>query len=161
VNAELRIETIRQGLWSLGWADGQNVRIEYRNAGGDAAKIPALAKELVEQQPEIVIAHGSSAVQALLRETRTTPIVFVHVVDPVVQGFVVSARRRRRRPESMRAPARAGAPASTAQNFGGTGLGLAITRKLARMMGGDVTVTSEPLRKLECAPRARARVMGS
>jgi ABC-type uncharacterized transport system substrate-binding protein len=93
VNAELRIETIRQGLRSLGWADGQNVRIEHRSAGGDAATIPALAKELVEQQPEVVIAHGSVAVQALLRETRTTPIVFVHVVDPVVQGFVASARR--------------------------------------------------------------------
>jgi ABC-type uncharacterized transport system substrate-binding protein len=93
VNAELRIETIRQGLRSLGWADGQNVRIEYRSAGGDAAKIPALAKELMEQQPDVVIAHGSIAVQAFLRETRTTPIVFVHVVDPVVQGFVASARR--------------------------------------------------------------------
>jgi len=93
VNAELRIETVRQGLRSLGWADGQNVRIEYRSAGGDAAKIAALAKELVEQQPDVVIAHGSIAVQALQRETRTTPIVFVHVVDPVAQGFVASASR--------------------------------------------------------------------
>ena len=93
VNAELRIETVRKGLRSLGWADGQNVRIEYRNAGGDAAKIPASAKELVKQQPDVVIAHGSIAVQAFLRETRSTPIVFVHVVDPVAQGFVASARR--------------------------------------------------------------------
>jgi putative ABC transport system substrate-binding protein len=93
VNAESRIQTIQQGLQSLGWADGRNVRIEYRRAGGEAAKVPAFAKELVEQQPDVVIAHGSIAVKTFLRETRTIPIVFVHVVDPVGQGFVASAAR--------------------------------------------------------------------
>jgi putative ABC transport system substrate-binding protein len=93
VNADLRIETIQHGLENLGWTDGRNVHIEYRRAEGDAAKVSAFAKELVEQQPDVLLVQGSVAVQAVLRETSNIPIVFVHVVDPVGQGFVVSAAR--------------------------------------------------------------------
>jgi putative ABC transport system substrate-binding protein len=90
VNAQLRMDAIQQGLQELGWADGHNVRIEYRWAGGDAEKMRAFAKELVDHQPDIVVVQGSIAVQALLRETHTIPIVFVQVIDPVSQGFTAS-----------------------------------------------------------------------
>jgi ABC-type uncharacterized transport system substrate-binding protein len=90
VNAQPRVDTIRQHLQRLGWTDGRNIRIEYRQAAGDAAKIRVFAKELMDQQPDLVVAHGSVTVQALLQETHTIPIVFVHVVDPLDQGFVAS-----------------------------------------------------------------------
>jgi putative ABC transport system substrate-binding protein len=93
VNAELRIKTIQQGLRRLGWTDAKDVRIEYRLAVGDAAKVREFAKELVEVQPDVLIVHSSIAVRAVLRETRTIPTVFVHVVDPFGQDFVSSAAR--------------------------------------------------------------------
>jgi putative ABC transport system substrate-binding protein len=87
VNAQLRMDAIQQGLQKLGWAVGHSVRIEYRWAVGDAEMVRAFAKELVDNQPDIVVAQGSTAVQALLQETHTIPIVFVQVIDPVGQGF--------------------------------------------------------------------------
>jgi putative ABC transport system substrate-binding protein len=93
INAQVRMDTIQQGLQKLGWADGRNVRIEYRWAVGDAEKVRAFAKDLVDHQPDVVVAQGSIAVQALLQETHTIPIVFVQVVDPVGQGFTASMAR--------------------------------------------------------------------
>jgi putative ABC transport system substrate-binding protein len=93
MNAQLRMDTIQQGLQKLGWADGHNVRIEYRWAVGDAEKVRAFAKELVDRQPDILVVQGSTAVQALLQETHTIPIVFVQVIDPVGQGFTASMAR--------------------------------------------------------------------
>ena len=66
VNAQLRMDAIQQGLQKLGWAVGHSVRIEYRWAVGDAEMVRAFAKELVDNQPDIVVAQGSTAVQALL-----------------------------------------------------------------------------------------------
>jgi putative ABC transport system substrate-binding protein len=93
INAQLRMDTIQQGLQKLGWADGRNLHIEYRWAVGDAEKVRAFAKELADVQPDVLVAQGSTAVQALLRETHTIPIVFVQVVDPVGQGFAAGAAR--------------------------------------------------------------------
>jgi putative tryptophan/tyrosine transport system substrate-binding protein len=93
INAQLRMNRIQQGLQKLGWADGRNLHIEYRWAVGDAEKVRAFAKELADVQPDVVVAQGSTAVQALLQETHTIPIVFVQVVDPVGQGFAASAAR--------------------------------------------------------------------
>jgi putative ABC transport system substrate-binding protein len=93
VNAQLRMDTIQQGLQKLGWAVGGNLRIEYRWAIGDAEKVRISAKELVDHRPDIVVAQGSIAVQALLQETHTIPIVFVQVIDPVGQNFTASIAR--------------------------------------------------------------------
>ena len=93
VNAQSRMDAIQVGLQKLGWIEGRNLRIEYRWAVGDIAEMRAFAKELVNTQPDILIVHSSVAVQAVMRETGTIPIVFVHVADPVGQGFVTSAAR--------------------------------------------------------------------
>jgi putative ABC transport system substrate-binding protein len=93
VNAQLRMDTIQQGLQKLGWAVGRNFRIEYRWAVADAEKVQIFAKELVDHQPDIMVAQGSTAVQALLQETHTIPIVFVQVIDPVGQNFTASMAR--------------------------------------------------------------------
>src|SRR5262245_46042440 len=93
VNAQSRMDAIQLGLQKLGWIEGRNIRIEYRWAVGDIAEMRALAKELVNTQPDILIVHSSIAVQAVMRETGAIPIVFVHVADPVGQGFVTSAAR--------------------------------------------------------------------
>jgi putative ABC transport system substrate-binding protein len=82
-----------QGLALLGWIDGRNVRIEYRWGEGDAEHIRKHAVELVALAPDVILAGGSSGVGPLLQATRTIPIVFVTVPDPVGAGFVDSLAR--------------------------------------------------------------------
>jgi putative ABC transport system substrate-binding protein len=79
-----------QGLGALDWHGGDNLRIEWRWAGGDPALFQRYAAELVALSPDAVLAQTSPAVVALRRETNTIPIVFVTVTDPVGRGFVVS-----------------------------------------------------------------------
>jgi putative ABC transport system substrate-binding protein len=67
----------------LGWTDGRNVRIDLRWYGDDINRIQALAQELVGLQPDIILTAGTPATVALQRETRTIPIVFASVSDPV------------------------------------------------------------------------------
>jgi putative ABC transport system substrate-binding protein len=81
------------GLNELGWTDGRSVRIDYRWAGGDAQRIQSFAKELVELQPNLIVARSSPVVAALLQQTRTIPIVFWQVIDPVSQAFVANLAR--------------------------------------------------------------------
>jgi putative ABC transport system substrate-binding protein len=88
--AESWVAVLVQELQHLGWVDGRNVRIEYRWADGDVDRIPALAKELVDLQPDVILASTTPVVAALIRESRTIPIIFVAVSDPVGSGFVVS-----------------------------------------------------------------------
>jgi putative ABC transport system substrate-binding protein len=76
------------GLAEIGWTDGRNLRMEIRWGGGDVNRIRTFAKELVALQPDVILAHGTPATAALQRETRTIPIVFVTVTDPVGDGFV-------------------------------------------------------------------------
>jgi putative ABC transport system substrate-binding protein len=85
-----RIAALRQGLHHLGWADGGNVRIEYRWAKGQADLFRQGAKELVQLAPDVLVASTSLAVPALQEATRTLPIVFINVVDPVGAGFAAS-----------------------------------------------------------------------
>jgi putative ABC transport system substrate-binding protein len=91
--AQTTVALFRQGMDALGWAEGRNVRIDYRYAAGDTQRIEAFANELVELRPDLIVARSSPVVAVLLKQTRTIPIVFLQVVDPVRQGFVASLSR--------------------------------------------------------------------
>jgi putative tryptophan/tyrosine transport system substrate-binding protein len=82
-----------QALALLGWTIGRNVRIDTRWAGPNAAEIRRHAAELIALAPDAVLAHGAGPVGALLEATRSVPIVFVAVIDPVGAGFVDSLAR--------------------------------------------------------------------
>lgn len=88
--AQRNLQNFRKGLWELGWTAGSNILIEYRYANADPAQFQTHAAELVGLPAEVVLVQGAAAVTALRRETRTTPIIFVQVADPVSQGFVAS-----------------------------------------------------------------------
>jgi putative tryptophan/tyrosine transport system substrate-binding protein len=72
----------------LGWTDGRNVQIEVRWAGGDDVKVRKYAEELVALAPDVIVATGGTGAEAMLKATRTIPIVFAIVPDPVGSGFV-------------------------------------------------------------------------
>ena len=82
-----------QALALLGWTIGRNVRIDTRWAGAKADDIRKHAAELAALAPDVILAHGASTVGALLQATRTVPIVFPIVSDPVAQGYVESMAR--------------------------------------------------------------------
>jgi putative ABC transport system substrate-binding protein len=86
--AKTQVSAFTQALADFGWTDGRNVRIDLRRHGGDINQIPALAQELVGLQPDIVLASGTPATAAFQRETRTIPIIFAGVSDPVASGIV-------------------------------------------------------------------------
>jgi putative ABC transport system substrate-binding protein len=89
-----RLSAFTQGLAELGWTDDRNLRMDVRWAGSDINRIRALAKELVGLQPDIIVVTGSTlATVALQRETRTIPIVFANVGDPVYSGIVARLDR--------------------------------------------------------------------
>jgi putative tryptophan/tyrosine transport system substrate-binding protein len=90
--AQARIAAFRDGLQKLGWSDGRNVRIEYRWAA-DADRLRGYAAELVAMTPDVIFAGPLAAMSALHGKTRTIPIVFAQVGDPVGQGFVASLAR--------------------------------------------------------------------
>ncbi len=83
-----RLSAFTQALADLGWTDGRNVRMDLRWAGGDTNRIGALAQESVGLQPDIIVTGGTPATVAVQRETRTIPIVFASVSDPVASGIV-------------------------------------------------------------------------
>ena len=85
-----RIGAFQQGLQQLGWTIGQNVQIDIREGAGDADRIRRHAEELVGLAPDVILATGASVVAPLLKATRTVPVVFTNVVDPVGAGFVDS-----------------------------------------------------------------------
>jgi putative ABC transport system substrate-binding protein len=84
------IAALEKGLRKLGWWQGDNLRIDYRLASDDPVLVWKFAKELVESQPELIIAHSSPVVSTLRGETRDIPIIFVSISDPVGEGFVES-----------------------------------------------------------------------
>jgi putative tryptophan/tyrosine transport system substrate-binding protein len=90
---QARSRVIEHGLAKRGWIAGQNVRLEYRYAAGDPAKMLSFAKELVGLHADVIIGHSTPVVAALHKTTRTIPIVFVVVADPVGSGFVASLSR--------------------------------------------------------------------
>jgi putative ABC transport system substrate-binding protein len=87
------IAALAQGLRKLGWADGRTDQVNYRFGAGDPEKMRAFAKELVGLKPDVIIGDSTAGTLALARETKSIPIVFVMVADPVGSGFVVSFAR--------------------------------------------------------------------
>jgi len=91
--AKTLLSAFTQALAGLGWADGRNVRMDLRWGGDDINRMRTLAQELVGLQPDIIVALGNLATVAVERETRTIPIVFVSVADPVASGLVARLDR--------------------------------------------------------------------
>jgi putative ABC transport system substrate-binding protein len=91
--AEARLAAFLQVLQLLGWTDGRNVRIDQRWTLGDAERARKSAAELVALAPDVILASGASTIGPLQQATRTVPIVFVLVIDPVGAGFVDSMSR--------------------------------------------------------------------
>jgi putative tryptophan/tyrosine transport system substrate-binding protein len=84
------VKAFVQELEVQGWTDGRNLQIHLRWAGGDVAEMRALAKELVKLKPDLILSNSTPVTGALVHETKTIPIVFVVVSDPVGAGFVAS-----------------------------------------------------------------------
>jgi putative ABC transport system substrate-binding protein len=87
---KVRITAFSQELQRLGWAQGRNVQIDIRGAAGSSAAVRKYATELVALGPDVVLAIGNATVPPLVEATRTVPIVFTVVIDPVGAGFVQS-----------------------------------------------------------------------
>jgi ABC-type uncharacterized transport system substrate-binding protein len=91
--AQARVAALQQGLKELGWAAGRNLRIDFRWSTSDATAMRTFAKELVELKPELIVGMTTPAVTALVQETKTIPIVFVNIVDPLGRGFISNMAR--------------------------------------------------------------------
>jgi putative ABC transport system substrate-binding protein len=91
--AQARLQMFRQGLADLGWVEGRNLRLDVRWAGADVAREQSDARELVLLAPEVILAPATTVVRALRDATRTIPIVFVNVADPVTTGVVSNLAR--------------------------------------------------------------------
>jgi putative ABC transport system substrate-binding protein len=91
--AQARFAAFRQGLADLGWVEGRNLRLDVRWAGPDVASQQSQARELVALTPEVILAGSTIATQTLRDATRTIPIVFVNLNDPVATGVVSNLAR--------------------------------------------------------------------
>jgi len=91
--SQARMTAFLQGLQQLGWTDGRNVRIDTRWAAGVTDRFRSYAAELVALGPDVILASAAPSATALLQATRTVPIVFAIVIDPVGSGFVASLAR--------------------------------------------------------------------
>jgi putative ABC transport system substrate-binding protein len=89
----LRVAAFAQGLGELGWTVGRNVQMDYRWGGGDPERFRRSAAELVALAPNVILVNATPAVLAVQQATRTLPIVFVNVADPVGSGIVASLAR--------------------------------------------------------------------
>ena len=94
---EAYMAAFRQGLQQLGWMEGRNVQINYRWGAHDIEVTQRFAKELVAQQPDCILTSGTPATASILQQTRTIPIVFAQLPDPVGSGFVALCASRRQR----------------------------------------------------------------
>src|SRR6516162_7464523 len=90
---QARLAAFLDGLQQLGWTDGRNVRIDTRWPAGDADRNRTYAAELVGLAPDVILASASASVAALQQASRSAPIVFANVIDPVSAGFVDSLAR--------------------------------------------------------------------
>jgi ABC-type uncharacterized transport system substrate-binding protein len=88
-----RVATFREGLQKLGWTEGRNVHIDIRWGTPETEAMQRLAKELVALQPDLIVTQNTPGTAAMLQQTRTIPIIFVQVIDPVGAGFVTSLPR--------------------------------------------------------------------
>jgi putative tryptophan/tyrosine transport system substrate-binding protein len=91
--AKARVKAFEQGLHDWGWVKEQNLLIDYRWTVADITPIQSHAAELVRSAPELIIANSTPVLAALRQETRTIPLVFVQVIDPVTRGFVATLAR--------------------------------------------------------------------
>jgi putative ABC transport system substrate-binding protein len=91
--AQSNLAAFVQELGQLGWTDGRNMRIDYRWCNGDVNRMQVFAKELADLAPDAILAHTTPVTAALQQETRTIPIVFVTVFDPVGEGSVAGLPR--------------------------------------------------------------------
>jgi putative ABC transport system substrate-binding protein len=87
------VEAFRQELQKLGWTDGHDLRIDYRWAALNAEAMERFAKELVALQPDLILSQSTPTTVTLLHQTRTIPIIFANVADPIGSGFVASVPR--------------------------------------------------------------------
>ena len=88
-----RLAAFREGLEGLGWQEGRNIHIETLFSDNNYDRLPQVAQELVALSPEVIFANTTPATKALQKETRTTPIIFVQVSDPIGAGVVASLAR--------------------------------------------------------------------
>jgi putative ABC transport system substrate-binding protein len=93
LDARARMMAFRQELQQLGWADGRNVQIDHRIASGDADNIRRHTTELAALAPDVIVVTGAAGASPMLQATRTIPVVFTAVVDPVGAGYVESMAR--------------------------------------------------------------------
>ncbi len=87
---QARVVAFRQGLRELGWTEGHNVQMDYRYGTGEPDRARIFVTEWLSPAPDVIVAHGTPALTALHRATRTIPVVFVSVIDPVGAGYVES-----------------------------------------------------------------------
>jgi putative tryptophan/tyrosine transport system substrate-binding protein len=87
------LASFRQGLQELGWTDGRNIRFDYRFTGDSEERMRAMAEEVVGLTPDVILVSTNSVVSAALKATRSIPIVFTWVSDPVGSGFVTNLPR--------------------------------------------------------------------
>jgi ABC-type uncharacterized transport system substrate-binding protein len=87
------VAAFREGLRKLGWREGHNVRMDYRWATSDLESIQRFAKDLVALQPDLILSSSTPTTASLMQQTRTIPIIFANIVDPVGSGFVASLPR--------------------------------------------------------------------
>ena len=87
------IAAFREGLQKLGWAESRNIRIDYRWGASDVELMQRFAKELVALQPDLILTQTTLTTVSVLQQTRTIPIVFANVADPISSGFVASFPR--------------------------------------------------------------------
>ena len=91
--AKAHLAKFRRGLVQLGWTEGRNIQLDIRYGNSNPDLYPARAKELVASKPEVIVGITTPVVAALRRETRTIPIVFINVSDPIGSGFIASLAR--------------------------------------------------------------------
>jgi putative tryptophan/tyrosine transport system substrate-binding protein len=91
--SDLQMEYVRNGLRDLGYVEGRNLVVTYRYAEGKPERLPELARELANLQPDVLLAIGGDVAPVMVKATQTTPIVFASSADPVQLGLVASLAR--------------------------------------------------------------------
>src|SRR5262249_52281887 len=87
------IAAFREGLQQVGWTEGRRIQIDYGWAGANTESRQQIASKLVAQQPDLIVTQNTPTTEAVLRQTRTIPIIFANVADPIGRGFVASFSR--------------------------------------------------------------------
>lgn len=91
--AQKRLEALTRTLKELGWVSGENIQLDMRWSPGSSEMSEKYAKELISFQPDVILAHNTISVEVLLQQTRTIPIVFTSVFDPILSGIVTNLAR--------------------------------------------------------------------